>query len=385
MSRPTLEVSMIVKDGAATLGRALASVAPVADRILVGDTGSRDGSIEVARAAGAEVIKIPWEDDFSRARNRVLIEARCDWILSIDADEMLDREGLAKLAALLARPEVDAYDVVRWNYEGSASQRSGENPPQPNPGLLPEAAAFPAYAVSLNTRLFRRAPEIYFEYRVHETVAGRLDRLGRRRAPADFILHHLGQAEDTEAAREAKNALYHRLGLKKVAEDPNGSAGWFELGLSTLEYLRRPAEALICFERARALAPAEPRNSLFCGICLNAAGAHMRALERLEEALRGGLRTAVLFEAIGDAYFHTGYYQPAHAWYSQSSFSPLTQAKMGACETMLGQATMGIEHIRAAIERAPEFAELNDILIAATKLAGRIKPDAQSAGLHERA
>lgn len=84
---------MIVKDGGAALGRCLASVAPFVDRILLGDTGSGDGSPALARGFGAEVVAIRWEEDFSRARNRVLEQAQCDWILVLDADEILDDAG----------------------------------------------------------------------------------------------------------------------------------------------------------------------------------------------------------------------------------------------------------------------------------------------------
>jgi tetratricopeptide (TPR) repeat protein len=361
---------MIVKNGAATLQRAIGSVAAVADRVLVGDTGSSDDSARIARRAGAEVLRIPWEDDFAQARNRVLAQARCDWILVIDADEMLDKAGPAKLAKLIAKPGVDAYDIVRWNYVRSAAQRSGENPPLPNPGLLPAATRFPAYAITVNTRLFRRQTGVYFEHAVHETVADRLDALGKKRIAADFVLHHLGQAEDDESLRKAKNELYHRLGLKKVTAQPGVAAGWFELGLSELEHHRRPAEALRCFEQARTLDPMQARNSLFCGICLTSIRQLDQALVRLNEALGLGMRSAVLYEALGDVHFHAGRYPPALEAYRQGGSSPLNAAKLGACETVLGAHQEGIKRIRAAIARSPAFVELYDILTAAATLAG---------------
>ncbi|WP_420237410.1 glycosyltransferase [Telmatobacter bradus] len=376
MTKPTLEVSMIVKDGAATLGRALASVA---DRILVGDTGSTDETIAVALEAGAEVLQIPWEDDFSLARNRVLSHAECDWILAIDADEMLDPSAPARLEQLLAHPEADAYDVVRWNYMRSAIRRSGENPPLPNPGLLDEASAYPAYAISVNTRLFRRHPGVYFEASVHETVAHRLDALGLRRIPANFILHHLGQAEDDEAVRKQKNDFYHKLGQKKVLTHPQLSSGWFELGLSELEHYRRPAEALKHFEHAHTLAPDDPRNCIFSGICLIALGRVDQALVRLNEAYSLGSRSAVLFEALGDAHLHSGRYEQARDAYQQGGSSPLNAAKLGACETVLGAPAEGISRIRSAIDRTPDFAELYDILTAAAIAAGDMQLAAQSA------
>jgi tetratricopeptide (TPR) repeat protein len=370
---------MIVKNGAATLGRALKSVQPIADRILIGDTGSDDDSREIARALGAEVVDIPWEDDFSRARNRVLAMAQCDWIFVIDADEMLDASGPEKIRPLLAAADVAAYDIVRWNYLCKTTTRCGDAPPTPNPGVLAEAAAFPAYVISFNTRLFRRRPEVYFEYAVHETIVHRLDALGLKHPPANFILHHLGQAEDAEAVRKAKFDLYHRLGIQKVAQQPERAEGWFELGLSELEHHRSAAAALPHFEHARALEPGSARNSLFCGICLTALGRFNEAHARIAEAYQLGSRSPVLFEALGDVYFHTQHYDQARAAYLGGGTSPLNAAKLGACETVLGQPAQGLQRIRAAIEQAPAFAELYDILTAAAMLAGDTKLANESA------
>src|SRR5579872_6940376 len=95
---PTLELQMIVKNGvAAGLARCLSSVAPFVDRIVIGDTGSTDATADVARQFGAELLTLPWEDDFARARNRLLDQSRCDWILILDADESLDPAGARTL------------------------------------------------------------------------------------------------------------------------------------------------------------------------------------------------------------------------------------------------------------------------------------------------
>ncbi|MDP9407840.1 MAG: glycosyltransferase, partial [Actinomycetota bacterium] len=69
-----LAVNVIVRDEAAHLIACLASVREVADEVVVPDTGSRDGSVAVARAAGATVVEGRWEDDFAAARN-VALEA----------------------------------------------------------------------------------------------------------------------------------------------------------------------------------------------------------------------------------------------------------------------------------------------------------------------
>ena len=89
MTHKSLAASLIVKNEGALLPASLASVEPFVDEIFVYDTGSGDSTIEVAKRLGASVISGWWNDDFASARNRALEHVRSDWVLSIDADEML--------------------------------------------------------------------------------------------------------------------------------------------------------------------------------------------------------------------------------------------------------------------------------------------------------
>jgi glycosyltransferase involved in cell wall biosynthesis len=82
---PSLSVVILAKDESDRLPPTLASVA-WADEVLVADTGSTDGTPEVARAAGARVESIPWEG-WVVSRNRALALATHDWVLVLDADE----------------------------------------------------------------------------------------------------------------------------------------------------------------------------------------------------------------------------------------------------------------------------------------------------------
>jgi len=87
--RQTLSVCMIVKDAQGMLYRCLDSVKQIADEIIICDTGSADRTLEIAREYTDQVCEIPWEDDFSAARNRSIEKASGDWILWLDADEYL--------------------------------------------------------------------------------------------------------------------------------------------------------------------------------------------------------------------------------------------------------------------------------------------------------
>jgi len=87
MSR--VSVVMIVKNEEAVLGRCLESVKE-ADEIIICDTGSTDGTLEIARQYTDKVFTdYVWTDHFANARNHAKSKATGDWILSIDADEIL--------------------------------------------------------------------------------------------------------------------------------------------------------------------------------------------------------------------------------------------------------------------------------------------------------
>ena len=85
---PRLSVVVITRDEAHNLPRLLDSVRGLADEVVVFDSGSRDGTVELAKAAGARVESCAWEG-WSTTKNRANDAARGTWILSLDADEAL--------------------------------------------------------------------------------------------------------------------------------------------------------------------------------------------------------------------------------------------------------------------------------------------------------
>ncbi len=102
-----LSVIVITRDEAARLPTCLASVA-FADEIVVVDSGSQDGTVAVAEAAGARVIVTPDWPGFGVQKQRALDAARGRWVLSLDADEWLDDDLAAAIRAIVqAQPRPD--------------------------------------------------------------------------------------------------------------------------------------------------------------------------------------------------------------------------------------------------------------------------------------
>jgi len=147
----TLGLCMIVRDEEQMLPRCLAAAAPAVDEIVIVDTGSTDATIEIARSFGARVIEQPWTGSFSEPRNVSFEAATSDWLLYLDADEILTPEDAPRLRALTGRTWREAFYLVETSYLGE----------------IGDGAA----VVNNALRMFRNRPEYRFKDRLHEQIA----------------------------------------------------------------------------------------------------------------------------------------------------------------------------------------------------------------------
>jgi len=372
---PTLALSMIVRDAESMLGACLESVRGAVDEIVIGDTGSTDGTPEVARQHGARLVSIPWENDFAQARNRALEEIRADWVLVLDADEQLDPGARRVLPSLLDRRAVVGYQVTIRNYVLNLSDRLWDQPARVNDSGFEPARNFPAYVEHQNVRLFRRQPEIYFVGRVHETVGHRIAETGGKLGQTAFVIHHFGLAADGET-RARKNHLYRELGRLKVREAPQNAQAHFELGLVEFDCFHNDVAALECFNRACQLDPRLGVAWFFAGLALLRLGRAGKALEAFKQAESYGHRTALVRETQGDAYYNLGQFEAARRAYrcalECAGKSVVLESKLGLAEVRVGRTEAGLRHLRQAIECEPQTGELYDRLMVAGVWLGRL-------------
>jgi glycosyltransferase involved in cell wall biosynthesis len=122
-SRCPISVLIPAKNERANLAACLASC-QFADEVVVVDSGSTDGTPEIAAKFGARVVDFKWNGEFPKKKNWALasIPWRHEWVFILDADERITPELAAELAALVAQPAppCDGYYVNRrfWFLDG---------------------------------------------------------------------------------------------------------------------------------------------------------------------------------------------------------------------------------------------------------------------------
>lgn len=187
----TLSLCMIVKDEAGNLARSLAPLLPYVNEAVVVDTGSTDGTPDLAASLGARVHHFAWSHDFAAARNFSLDQAAGDWIMWLDGDNRIPEEDAALLKSLVQRSK----EAILWATEIL----------EPGGGRL------------LQKRLFPRHPEIRFRNRVHEQLCHPPD-LAQVITPVR--VYHWGyEHKNLRQAKARRNLIYLLADLQERPED----------------------------------------------------------------------------------------------------------------------------------------------------------------------
>jgi glycosyltransferase involved in cell wall biosynthesis len=280
----TLSLCMIVKDEEEMLEQCLASAADHVDEIVIVDTGSTDRTIEIAESFGAKVLHHEWTGDFSEARNVSFDAASGDWLMYLDADEVLvDGDG-ARLRELTGQVWREAMFLIEINHTGDVED-----------GMAVTHEAL---------RVFRNRPEYRFEGRIHEQIAYALPSyLPERLAVAQIRMEHYGYLG---AVRDAKGKSQRNIELleRQRAEGVDTPFLDFNLG-SEYAAAGESTKALGHFERAWSVLHDDPDIALY-GFANSCAARLVKALRvegRFDDAIARGDEILELFDGFTDIVF----------------------------------------------------------------------------------
>ena len=203
-----ISLCMIARDEERYLEACLKAALPAVDEIILVDTGSTDRTVEIAKAFGAKVHTYRWRDDFSAARNEALKRAKGDWILALDADEVLAEGAAEVIRRGVSRPEYCGYAL-------------------PLVSPMDDGSEVGCYMV----RLFVNRPEIRYRYLIHEQVIPDLNhfarRSGRRLGRLDARIVHHGYKSEAMNDHD-KVERNRRLFLKQLEHYPRDVYSWYK-------------------------------------------------------------------------------------------------------------------------------------------------------------
>ena len=132
--RAPLSAVLITRNATSVLEPCLDSLAFV-DEIVVVDSGSTDGTVDLARSKGARVVQKEWLG-FGQQKQFAVEQARNDWVLCVDADERVSAELARSIERALATPASPVYRMARRNRFLGRWLSHGEGYPDWSPRLF---------------------------------------------------------------------------------------------------------------------------------------------------------------------------------------------------------------------------------------------------------
>jgi tetratricopeptide (TPR) repeat protein len=311
---------MILRDEEELLPTFLDHARGAYDELVAVDTGSRDGTPRLLAEAGAKVLHEPWRDDFAAARNVGLERARGDWIVVLDADELLSPEARAGIRSAVGDAQLGAATLLVRN-------------PLPHGHAREERVL----------RLFRRDPSIRFRHAIHETVADDVSAFLRRRGlgmgAVPGAVEHLGYVRARAPGRAKRGRDVSHL-ERCLAADP----------LHRYRHFKLVEQAAIWDDRP---------------LWARAAGAALRAMEAVPERLRAAPFAGELTGLVAEG-LHRGDPRAALAlldrWVERVPPSAALRLRRGALRERLGVPGAGDDY-RACLALAgrEEVAQLASV------------------------
>jgi len=338
MSRSVrVTLCMITKNEEKNIACCINSVRHLIDEIVVVDTGSTDSTINQALQAGAMVFDYNWQHNFAEARNYGLDQANGDWILVLDADEMLEYVDAGIFNKLLVHSQAEGYFIDIESYIGNGEEKIFDRV----------------------VRLFRNRPNYRFTGAIHEQVAGTIKAVnhGQGLACAGLKIIHRGYLDETIQAKNKHTRnmdvinralvanpdnpfLLYSLGIEYIQQGEvvkaneqlinalqylTGGEGYFRNVVLTLAsgllQTGQLFQAKELINKAFAMLPPDGDLLLFKGIVTLADDDYAVAVELLQQSL-AGIKDNTLVSSIhalcGDIYSTLKYYDRAELEYFTS-------------------------------------------------------------------
>ncbi|MFC5650752.1 glycosyltransferase [Paenibacillus solisilvae] len=343
----TVSLCMIVKDEEKVLGRCIDSIRDLVDEIIIVDTGSSDRTKEIAAGYTSRVFDLEWMDDFAAARNYSFEQATMEYIMWLDADDVLYEKDRSKFADLKQSLSWEP-DAVIFDYH------------------LAFDAAGNATAASRRYRLIKRSQGYRWRNPVHEY----LDVTGGKVLQTDIAVSH---------HREGNHSARNMRIIQQWIEN-GGKLEGRNLFFYANELLdqREYREASECYETYfRESAGYREDRIAACGKlaeCYHHLGRKEKKLDSLFKSFHYDVPHADFCCTIAGCFEERGEWALAIYWYNRALESRQPEGYMGVvnlvsqtwlphvqlclCFAKLGQLRQAFEHNEHALSYLPGEANL---------------------------
>ncbi len=217
----TISLCMIVKNESEGLEKCLSTARPHVDQIVVVDTGSTDNTLEIAGRYADVIKEIEWPDSFAEARNHSLQFATEDFIMVLDGDEFLP-------------------DPLHWRRIRKALAENVACVRVPVRNLLPEGQLIAADRM-WQERIFRNAPEIRYEGKVHNQhhrgLVAYAERTGHGIVTVDAEVIHTGYSHSASKMKEKYEVRLHLLEDEYDNADSDRHRAYYGYQLGVVHYV----------------------------------------------------------------------------------------------------------------------------------------------------
>lgn len=232
MAKNTLSIAMIVKNEAHHLPRCLEHAHLFADEVVIVDTGSTDTTKEVAKKFTSKIFDFVWCDDFAKARNASLEKCTQNFVMWLDADDIITKDNALKIKKLLGNP-VD-WDVIYLKYVCNVDANG--NPTN----------------ILRKERIFRNKLGIKYVYPIHEMLKWPTTPLRFHMNDEEIMIYHR-QTKDHQNLHPHKDSASRNIKILEKAlqsqEYKDSNRLWGSLG-DEYRHLGQPKNAVPSYIRA---------------------------------------------------------------------------------------------------------------------------------------
>lgn len=209
MKKNTLSLCLIVKNEEKFIKACLDAVKDIVDEIVIVDTGSTDSTIDIIKSYKVKLYNYKWNNDFSSARNYAISKAASDWILFIDADEILDSNSKENLLNFINTTNLDGCHFLIYNY----IVEYGND-----------------YTLHYAFRLFRNHKGYHYTGKIHEQITNDTENnLISKFSNENIILHHYGYSFEVLKEKDKRTRNIPIL-QEILIENPTDAFNLFNLG-----------------------------------------------------------------------------------------------------------------------------------------------------------